>query len=650
MIIIFYNNEIFNKCYFSYSLIQNIILNNPNHIYYLDYLKCQTEFLKITDILPINIHIKNKYENQISNQLFIYDKSLDILIMNTNIEAIIKKYISISFNEKMHSLINYKNCFNFYICNINHIYNLNITFNFEIYEIIPNIIFQNKLCKNKFYKNKKTIFYSNIYNLVCDVLHHNIFISLLAIDNIVIVSNKNEELEKYILLNKIDNILFAHDIFIQQNNIYEYNEIDTIEIAYNCDISIFFDISRNYLFLNKFFLNNQKNIYFISNDYSLQFYDFVSFIVIDDINQIKHRNICNNDDMIFFIKNILNPKNNENKKSYNLIKPYKSLWKPQWNNNNNKMREKTAVIQNYKNINIAETYCKYISSGGILKSCKLHSFDKEERFINSLTNNLIILKDNDILQICIDSFYDFFINWFPKINVKIILVTNDGDNCCPTDLFYSYDDFIEFIENQKIIHWFSTNCTLKHPKLTIIPYGLDYHTMNNTTVHSKFGEKMTAIEQERDITLIINETIPFWDRVIKCYANFHFSMNTRYGYDRKDAKQKIPENLIHYEEQYIKRFDTWKNQTKYAFVISPHGYGLDCIRTWEALCLGCIPIVKTSSIDDLYTDLPVLIINDWAEISNNLLIDTLQRFKNIKFNYNKITLNYWLQLFSSKIL
>ena len=27
----------------------------------------------------------------------------------------------------------------------------------------------------------------------------------------------------------------------------------------------------------------------------------------------------------------------------------------------------------------------------------------------------------------------------------------------------------------------------------------------------------------------------FRERNIKCYSNFHFSMNTQFGYDRKDA-------------------------------------------------------------------------------------------------------------------
>jgi hypothetical protein len=96
------------------------------------------------------------------------------------------------------------------------------------------------------------------------------------------------------------------------------------------------------------------------------------------------------------------------------------------------------------------------------------------------------------------------------------------------------------------------------------------------------------------------------------------------------AVEKIVKDVIFYEPSHLKRYDSWKKQSEYAFVVSPHGNGLDCHRTWEALCLGCIVIVKTSPIDSLYEDLPVLIVKDWSEINQSLLNDTVKSFKNKK--------------------
>jgi hypothetical protein len=229
-----------------------------------------------------------------------------------------------------------------------------------------------------------------------------------------------------------------------------------------------------------------------------------------------------------------------------------------------------------------------------------------------------------------------------------VLVTGDCDETCWTDLFPSEQHFKSFIENDKIIHWFSQNCTGNHPKLTCIPIGLDYHTMTNHYV--KWGAKLNPAEQEDILLSIINnaDTKPFWERELKCYSNFHFSMKTKYGYDRVDAYKNIPNNIVEYEHKHLLREQTWIKQTQYSFVISPHGNGLDCHRTWEALVLGCIPIVKQSNLDPLYKDLPVLIVNNWSDINEQLLQTTVNEFKNKQFDYNRLLLSYWVDIINDK--
>ena len=89
----------------------------------------------------------------------------------------------------------------------------------------------------------------------------------------------------------------------------------------------------------------------------------------------------------------------------------------------------------------------------------------------------------------------------------------------------------------------------------------------------------------------------------------------------------------------------------YCFIISPHGNGLDCHRTWEALCLGCIPIVKTSVLDTLFYDLPVLIVNEWSDVSLELLNTTISNYKtkhiSKQFKYDKLLLHYWMDKIKS---
>ena len=121
-------------------------------------------------------------------------------------------------------------------------------------------------------------------------------------------------------------------------------------------------------------------------------------------------------------------------------------------------------------------------------------------------------------------------------------------------------------------------------------------------------------------------------------------MGHRYAQiDRVDAVDHIPKESIDYEETPIERAETWKKMTTYAFIPSPHGNGLDCHRTWEALALGCIPIVRTSPLDSLYSGLPVWIVKEWDEVTPDAMKDTLVRMQTMTFDMQKLTLRYWVQ-------
>ena len=120
----------------------------------------------------------------------------------------------------------------------------------------------------------------------------------------------------------------------------------------------------------------------------------------------------------------------------------------------------------------------------------------------------------------------------------------------------------------------------------------------------------------------------------KCYSNFHFLINSQ---DRKDALNQVPKKLVFYEPNKLRRLHSWINMINYRFVLSPHGNGLDCHRTWEALILGCIPIVRTSALDPMYDGLPVLIVKNWSDITQDLL-DTF----NPQTNLEKLNTIYWI--------
>jgi len=287
--------------------------------------------------------------------------------------------------------------------------------------------------------------------------------------------------------------------------------------------------------------------------------------------------------------------------------------------------------------------CHFVSSRGILQSCDIKSNIPISSIRQLYHYDWTNLREGCTVYIC-NSAINAFSVIIDQLPCKIILVSGDADECCPMELFSTEIEFRLFIENEKIIHWFSQNLIISHSKMTKIPIGLDYHTM---TISNVWGKSISSLEQEKQLQNIRNSSLPFYERILKIYANFHFSIHTKFAKDRTDAISQIPEHLIYYEPSKIDRYDTWQNQAKYTFVASPHGNGLDCNRTWEAFCLGCIVIVKTSPLDELYNGLPIFIVREWSDITEKVLLETVVKCKTMHFQYEKLSLKYWKDVFNT---
>lgn len=288
----------------------------------------------------------------------------------------------------------------------------------------------------------------------------------------------------------------------------------------------------------------------------------------------------------------------------------------------------------------SEVDCRWVSSRGILKSCDIHSATPISSVPVCLNYNWSEIKPGSTVYVSTSAVGDFS-KILPTLPCPIILVSGDADENAPTQIFASEKDFLSFMESSKIIHWFAQNGVAQHSKFSLIPIGLDYHTMAQSS--SSWGPQISSVEQEFQLQEISQHAPPLRSRPPLAYANFQFLMQTRYGEERRQAIKLIPADLVHYEPTKIDRKSTWKNQSQFAFVISPFGNGLDCHRTWEALCLGCIPIIKTSPLDELYHNLPVLIVKDWAEITAEKLQQVHTEMSARTFDLKSLTLAYWME-------
>ena len=304
-----------------------------------------------------------------------------------------------------------------------------------------------------------------------------------------------------------------------------------------------------------------------------------------------------------------------------------------------------------------EDECKLLSSRGILKSCCMHSRNPTSDLTKEITYAVdkknISLRKTPSVYVNTAALEFFCRTILPKIKAPIVLVTGDSDNSLPNRSM-NLDFIARLLSHPKIKRWYCQNLCCRVQNLHALPIGLDYHTLST---RDAFGQNMKQpIDQETSLKDISRLRRPFWERQVKCYTNFAYSMRhssgepIEYADIRKAALSYVNSDLYDIEKKSASREECWRNQLDYAFVISPPGNGLDCHRTWEALNLGCIPIILRPNFSgaheqwqlDVYDELPVLVVGLWEDITQTLLDDTVRRFESTRFNYDKLSLKYWL--------
>lgn len=291
-----------------------------------------------------------------------------------------------------------------------------------------------------------------------------------------------------------------------------------------------------------------------------------------------------------------------------------------------------------------ENNCKYVTIRGIKRLCTFKSKTYTSDNVNGVQYLMWMIKSNVMhngcsIFVCSDLLSFFVRNILPQIKHDFTLVSGMSIKQCPIEAL-SKEDFFKLINNKHLIQWCSQNNTVyNHPKIMQIPLGLDYHSSYTNDKWHKIIDGKEPVEQEKILIDVISKMKPFHERICKIYVNFDRD-NDRYG-QRKDSLDNIPKELTVVHLEKIKRTETWKRSCQYAFVLSPYGQGMDCHRTWEALILGCIPIIQAKELKTLYSDLPVLNVSKWSDVTQDLLDKTIEDFKEKTFDYSKLTLDYW---------
>jgi len=191
---------------------------------------------------------------------------------------------------------------------------------------------------------------------------------------------------------------------------------------------------------------------------------------------------------------------------------------------------------------------------------------------------------------------------------------------------------ISLIENKKIFHLFSQNALISHPKLTAIPIGLENMRYFYNGVIADF-RKLATRPGARDFKILVNFSV----------GNNKEEREKAYSIVAKHPLALIMPRTNPSQYRRVVR--------KVAFVLSPPGNGFDCHRTWEALYLGAIPLVKKSIFFDHFPDLPVIQLSAWEEILDwdepylkKLYQEIVEKIASCPY----LWMEYWIKLIMKK--
>lgn len=228
------------------------------------------------------------------------------------------------------------------------------------------------------------------------------------------------------------------------------------------------------------------------------------------------------------------------------------------------------------------------------------------------------VKLGDTVFVDFGCFELFATEYLPRIENRFILITaNYGHGDDPVPGRYGYLAY-----HPKISAWFLQNLDREVVGNIIpIPIGIAsrHWGHGNIDIFTRVIAEVQTKKKVKDILMYVNLT--FRPERADCIEYF--------------KKLKIKNEKFKPLGGYL--LDLARSD----FVICPRGNGLDTHRLWEALLLGSYPVVQTSTLNPLYEDLPVVVVNQWEEVTPEFLEKKKIEFDQKIWNTSKLYAPYW---------
>ena len=201
-----------------------------------------------------------------------------------------------------------------------------------------------------------------------------------------------------------------------------------------------------------------------------------------------------------------------------------------------------------------------------------------------------MMEKSDLLKLCGN---------FP--DMKFIIFTNLEDT--PTDE-YIFDSIPD-----NVIRICAVNAVSHGGKVVAAPYGVQ--------------RRMTPADNRIEI---LKEQMK--ESVSDAHKLLHVNINEDSHSERKGLRDRfknyswtvVDTGRVDYST-FLERMRSCK------FVLCPRGNAIDCHRNWEVLYMRRVPVMKrTPYLEHLFKDYPVLFVDDYSQVTEDLLIENNQLF------------------------
>ena len=194
------------------------------------------------------------------------------------------------------------------------------------------------------------------------------------------------------------------------------------------------------------------------------------------------------------------------------------------------------------------------------------------------------------------------------------------------------------------INIYVCNNIFHHERIHHLPIGLrDPEEVHSN--HKHFTHKTIIAEKEKEhkplkelLCLLCFTINGYIQERIKCYE----TLSSKPFVTNLNERQYERQLSIHCGQVPVDIFYDFVQRSKYT--LAPIGTGPDTHRFYEALYLNSIPIVKRTKthFDTFYNIFPCLLVNEWSDVTEELLNNEYEKLNMELIKFNEIYKNWFL--------